>query len=68
MGGERRTKKFPVSKRPPQQQQSGSGRRGGISRRGSDQVASPRTSMCYYHATYGEKAKYCQEGCLWPEN
>jgi hypothetical protein len=68
MGDERRKKKFPVPKRPPQQQQSGSGRRGGGSRRGSDQATSPRTSMCYYHATYGEKAKYCQEGCLWPEN
>jgi hypothetical protein len=68
MGGERRKKKFPVPKRPPQQQHSGSGRRGGSSRRGSDQVTSPHNSMCYYHATYGEKAKYCQEGCLWPEN
>jgi hypothetical protein len=68
MGGERRKKKFLVSKRPPQQQQAGSGRCGGSSHRGSDQSASPRTSMCFYHARFGEQAKYCQEGCLWPEN
>jgi hypothetical protein len=23
--------------------------------------------MCYYHAKFGKQAKYCQEGCLWPE-
>jgi hypothetical protein len=68
MGGEQRKEKFLVSKRPPQQQQTGSGRRGGPSRRGSDQAASPRTSMCFYHARFGEQAKYCQKGCLWPEN
>jgi hypothetical protein len=27
-----------------------------------------RTSMCYYHAKFGERAKHCQEGCVWPEN
>jgi hypothetical protein len=59
MGGERRKKKFPIPKRPPQQQQAGAGRRGG---------PSPRTSMCFYHAKFGEQARYCQEGCLWPEN
>jgi hypothetical protein len=68
MGGERRKKKFPVPKRPPQQQQASAGRQGGFSRRGTDQAAAPRTSMCYYHAKFGERARYCQEGCLWPEN
>jgi hypothetical protein len=68
MGSERRKKKFPVSTRPPQQQQAGVGRRGGLSRRGTDQAAAPRTSMCYYHAKFSEQARYCQEGCLWPEN
>jgi hypothetical protein len=70
MGGDRRKKKFPVPKRPSQQQQqqAGSSRRGGAPRHGSDQGPSPRTSMCFYPARFGEQAKYCQEGCLWPEN
>jgi hypothetical protein len=66
-GGDRRKKKFLVSKRP-QQQQSGAGRQGGSPRCGADQAASPRTSMCFYHAKFGEQAKYCQEGCLWQGN
>jgi hypothetical protein len=68
MGGNSRKKKFLVSKRPQQQQQAGAGWRGGPPRCGADQAASPRTSMCFFHAKFGEKAKYCQEGCLWPEN
>jgi hypothetical protein len=66
-GGDRRKKKFLVSKRP-QQQQSGAERQGGSPRRGVDQAASPRTSMCFYHPKFGEQAKYCQEGCLWQGN
>jgi hypothetical protein len=68
MGSEKRRKKFLVSKRQGQQQQASAERQGGSSRRGADRAASPRTSMCYYHAKFGERAKYCQEGCLWPEN
>jgi hypothetical protein len=68
MSGEKRRKKFLVSKRQGQQQQSSAKRQGGSSRRGADRAANPRTSMCYYHAEFGERAKYCQEGCLWPEN
>jgi hypothetical protein len=68
MGGERRKKKFLAPKRPPQQQQASAGRQSGLPRRGADQAAAPRTSMCYYHAKFGERARYCQEGCLWPEN
>ncbi len=26
------------------------------------------TSMCFYHAKYREQARYCEEGCQWPEN
>jgi hypothetical protein len=68
MGSERRKNKFLVSKRPTQQQQAGTGRQGGPSRRWADRATTPRTSMCFYHAKIGEQAKYCQEGCLWPEN
>jgi hypothetical protein len=68
MGGERQKKKFLVSKWPLQQHPSGAGQRGGPSRRGADQAASPCTSMCFYHAKFCEQAKYCQEGCLWLEN
>jgi hypothetical protein len=24
--------------------------------------------MCHYHAKFGEQARHCQEGCVWPEN
>jgi hypothetical protein len=65
-GGARRKKKVPPSQRP-QPQQGGSGQRGGPPRRQA-QAAVRRTSMCFYHARFGERAKYCEEGCLWPEN
>ncbi len=68
MGSDRRKRKFLVAKRPPQQQQSSTGRQGRPPCRGADQDASPRTSMCFYHAKFGKQVKYCQEGCLWPEN
>jgi hypothetical protein len=67
-GGARRKKKLPPPQRP-QQQQGGSGQRGGPPRRQvAAQAAVPRTSMCFYHAKFGERAKYCEEGCLWSEN
>jgi hypothetical protein len=67
-GGARRKKKLPPPQRP-QQQQGGSGQRGGPPRRqAAAQAAVPRTSMWFYHARFGERAKYCEEGCLWPEN
>jgi hypothetical protein len=66
--GDRRKKKFLVSKWPHQQQQAGAGRWSGPPRRGADQATLPCTSMCFYHAKFGEQAKYCQEGCLWQEN
>ncbi len=39
-----------------------------LSKRGQEQVAGLRTSMRYYHAKFGEQAKFCEEGCSWPEN
>jgi hypothetical protein len=39
-----------------------------LSKRGQEQAAGLRTSMCYYHAKFGEQAKFCEEGCVWPEN
>jgi hypothetical protein len=52
-------------KRP---QQKALGRRIDLSKRGQDQGAPLRTSMCYYHAKFGEQARFCEEGCSWPEN
>ncbi len=66
-GGARRKKKLPPTQRP-HKQQGGSSQRGGSFRRQPAQAAVPRTSMCFYHARFGERAKYCKEGCLWPEN
>ncbi len=43
-------------------------RRIDLSKRGQEQAASLCTSMCYYHAKFGEQAKFCEEGCIWPEN
>jgi hypothetical protein len=56
--------------RPPQrsQQQKGQGRRQDAPRCPQSQLGGLRTSMCFYHAKFGERAKYCEEGCLWPEN
>jgi hypothetical protein len=53
-------------KRPPQKALLG--RHIDLSKRGQEQVAGLRTSMCYYHAKFGEQAKFCEEGCVWPEN
>jgi hypothetical protein len=52
-------------KRP---QQKPLGGRIDLSKRAQDQGAPLRTSMCYYHAKFGEQAKFCEEGCSWPEN
>jgi hypothetical protein len=54
------------NKRP--QQKAPLGRRIDLSKRGQEQAAGLRTSMCYYHAKFGEQAKFCEEGCVWPEN
>jgi hypothetical protein len=53
------------SKRP---QQKALGRRIDLAKRGQEQGHSLRTSMCFYHAKFGEQAKYCEEGCVSPEN
>ncbi len=37
------------------------GHRIDLSKRGQDQGAPLRTSMCYYHAKFGEQAKFCEE-------
>jgi hypothetical protein len=54
------------NKRP--QQKAPLGRRNDLSKRGQEQAAGLHTSMCYYHAKFGEQAKFCEEGCVWPEN
>ncbi len=41
------------------------GRRIDLSKRGQEQAATLRKSMCYYHAKFGEQAKFCKEGCIW---
>ncbi len=65
---EARRKKFklPTAQRP--QQQKGQGRWQEPPRRAQGAQSGLRMSMCYYHAKYGERARYCEEGCLWPEN
>ncbi len=68
IGGAWHKKKLPAPKRPQHQQQGNSGQRGGSSHRNVAQATVPLTSMCFYHARFGKKAKYCEEGCLWPEN
>jgi hypothetical protein len=55
------------SQQPPPQQKV-LGRRFDISKKTQERGVPLRTSMCYYHAKFGEQAKYCQEGCVWPEN
>jgi hypothetical protein len=64
--GAKKKKKVLAGRQP--QQQAASGQRGGFPRRSAAQAAAPRTSMCFYHARFGEKARYCEEGCSWPEN
>jgi hypothetical protein len=65
-----RSRKDKGSKRaqqPPAQQKE-LGRRINLTKKGQEQGRSLRTSMCFYHAKFGEQAKHCQEGCVWPEN
>jgi hypothetical protein len=51
-----------------QQQQKGQGRWVDAHHGSKDQQGGLQTSMCFYHDKYGDQAKYCKEGCLWPEN
>jgi hypothetical protein len=57
-----------AAQRPQQQQQKGQARWQEASRRPQGVQGGLRTSMCFYHAKYSERARYCEEGCLWPEN
>ncbi len=66
-GARRKKFKLPTAQRP-QQQQKNQGQRQDAPRRPQSQQGSLRTSMYFYHAKYGKQAKYCEEGCLWPEN
>jgi hypothetical protein len=65
-----RSRKDKTSKRPLQQptQQKELGRQITLPRKSQEQGRPLRTSMCHYHAKFGEQAKHCQEGCAWPEN
>ncbi len=59
------------SSRHPQQaphQQKELRRRIDLTKKGSEPGRSFCTSMCHYHAKFGERARHCQEGCAWPEN
>jgi hypothetical protein len=60
-----KTSKWPQQ---PLTQQKELGRRINLPKKGQEQARSLRTSMCFYHAKFGEQAKHCQEGCVWPEN
>ena len=33
-----------------------------------DQSPSVKTAICFYHTTYGDKARRCEGDCAWPEN
>jgi hypothetical protein len=65
-----RSRKDKGFKRPqqPHTQQKELGRRINLAKKGQEQGQSLRTCMCFYHANFGEQAKHCQEGCVWPEN
>jgi hypothetical protein len=56
------------TKRPQQPHQKALGRHIDLSKRRQEQGHSLRTSVCFYHAKLREQAKYCEEGCVWPEN
>jgi hypothetical protein len=49
-------------KGPKQPLQKGLDRRINLPQRGQEQGHSLRTSMCFYHAKFGEQAKYCRRG------
>ncbi len=62
--GTRRKKfKLPTAQRPQQLQKS-QGRWQDAPHRPQSRQGGLRMSMCFYHAKYGEQAKYCKEGCL----
>ncbi len=65
-----RSRKDKTPKWPQQQltQQKELGRRINLPKKGQEQARPLRSSMCHYHAKFGEQAKHCQEGCAWPEN
>ncbi len=65
-----RSRKDKGSKRPQQipHQQKELGRRIDLAKKGPAAERPFRTSMCHYHAKFGERARHCQEGCTWPEN
>jgi hypothetical protein len=65
-----RSRKDKGSRRPQQapHQQKELGRRIDLPKKNSEPGRSFRTSMCHYHAKFGERARHCQEGCAWPEN
>ncbi len=58
LGAKHKKVRIPVPKRPQQQQQAGSGQRGGPHSRVQDQTYSLKTFMCYYHAKFSEQACY----------
>jgi hypothetical protein len=60
-----RSRKDKGSRRPQQvpHQQKELGRRIDLAKKGSEPGRSFRTSMCHYHAKFGEGARHCQEGC-----
>ncbi len=51
-----------------QSQQNALGHCIDLSNQGKEQGPTLLTSMCYYHAKFGEQGKYCEEGCAWLEN
>ncbi len=62
------SRKGKAAQRPQQPQQQSLGRMIDLAKKGQEQNHSLCTSMCFYHAKFGEQAKYCQEGHVWPEN
>jgi hypothetical protein len=60
-----RSCKGKTSKRP---QQEVLGRHIDLAKKSQEQGHPLRTSMCFYHTMFGKQAKFCQEGCVWPEN
>ncbi len=67
-GARSRKEKGPKRPQQPLYQPKELGRRVNLPKKGPDPGRSFRTSMCFYHAKFGEQAKHCQEGCVWPEN
>ncbi len=51
-----------------QRQERCSSSRQGSSRRKTPRLHKEDSEICYYHTTYGNKAKKCKPGCLWTGN